>query len=83
MSATLRFDQTGLIACLYSESVDLRLLGRLQVVRATDITFDEAGQCWEVRCASSRRLLHSDPSREACLVWERSNLGPSNTSQTT
>lgn len=24
------------------------------------------------------QLLHSDPSREACLVWERENLAPPN-----
>jgi hypothetical protein len=79
MTTTLRFDQVGSVACLYSESVDLRSLGRLQVVRATDITFNEGIQVWEVHCASSGRLLHSDPSRGACLAWERENLSPSPT----
>ena len=79
MTTTLRFDQVGTVACLYSESVDLRSLGRLQVVRATDITFNEGSQVWEVHCASSGALLHSDPSRGACLAWERSNLGPTST----
>jgi hypothetical protein len=83
MKATLRFDPVGLVACLYSESVDLRSLGRLQVVRATDISFHEESQLWEVRCASSGSLLHSDHSREACLVWERDNLGPSPVPQPT
>lgn len=77
MNTVMRFDSMGMVACLYTELVDLRALGRLQVVRATVIRFREATQSWEVHCASTDRLLHSDPSREACLVWERSNLGPS------
>ena len=78
MKATLRFNPGGGIDCLYTEAIDLRALGRLQVFRATDIRFCEKSQQWNVRCASTGRLLHSDPSREACLTWERDNLGPPN-----
>jgi hypothetical protein len=45
---------------------------------ATDIRFCERTQLWKVRCASTGKLLHCDPSREACLAWERANLGPPN-----
>ena len=76
MIATLRFDETGHIACLYTEAVDLRELGPLHVVRATDIRFDESTQQWEVRCASTGEALHRNPSRDACLTWERANLQP-------
>lgn len=75
---TLRFHQGGRIDCLYTEAIDLRALGRLQVFRATDIRFCERTQQWIVRCASTGKLLHSNPSREACLQWERDNLGPPN-----
>ena len=78
MSQTLRFNPGGHIDCLYTEAIDLRALGRLQVFRATDIRFCERTQLWKVRCASSGLLLHCDPSREACLQWERDNLGPPN-----
>ena len=78
MKTTLRFTPGGNIACLYTEAIDLRALGRLQVFRATDIRFCEKSQQWNVRCAATGKLLHSDPSREACLVWERDNLGPPN-----
>lgn len=78
MKTTLRFNPSGHIDCLYTEAIDLRALGRLHVVRATDIRFCEKSQLWKVRCASSGQLLHSDPSREACLVWEHENLGPPN-----
>ena len=78
MSQTLRFNPGGQIDCLYTEAIDLRALGRLQVFRATDIRFCERTQLWKVRCASSGKLLHCAPSREACLQWERDNLGPPN-----
>ena len=76
MKTTLRFTPGGSIACLYTEAIDLRALGRLQVFRATDIRFCEKSQQWNVRCAATGKLLHSDPSREACLVWERDHLAP-------
>ena len=78
MSQTLRFHPGGSIACLYTEAIDLRALGRLTVFRATDIRFSESTQQWDVRCATTGKLLHSDPSREACLQWERQNLAPPN-----
>lgn len=81
MNATLRFDAAGLVACLYTEAVDLRALGRLQVVRATDIRFNDPTQLWEVHCARSGDLLHTDPSRAACLAWEQANLQPGGTEE--
>lgn len=76
MTTTLRFDPHGVVDCLYTEAVDLRALGRLHVVRATRIAFAAEDQCWEVRCATTGNLLHTHPSREACLAWERANLQP-------
>jgi hypothetical protein len=73
---TLRFDTGGSIDCLYTEAIDLRALGRLHVVRATDIRFNPDTQHWDVHAADTGKLLHSDPSREACLAWERTNLQP-------
>ena len=76
MTTTLRFNETGQIACLYTEAVDLRELGRLHVVRATDIRFSVETQRWEVHCANTGRTLYRNPSREACLTWEKQNLQP-------
>ena len=76
MKSTLRFTPGGHIGCLYCELVDLRVLGRLSVVRATEVAFDPEEQRWEVRSADSSRLLFAHPSREACLRWERENLQP-------
>jgi hypothetical protein len=78
MNHILRFQPGGHVQCLYTEAIDLRALGRLHVVRATVILFCEKSQQWVVRCASTGKLLLTHPSRDACLAWERSNLGPPN-----
>jgi len=79
MSHTLRFTPSGQIECIYTEAIDLRVLGRLQVFRATDIRFCEKSQEWKVRCAATGKLLHTDPSRGVCLAWERHHLQPGTT----
>lgn len=76
MRTTIRFDPRGDAGCLYTEAIDLRALGRLDVVRATGIDFDPREQRWEVRDALSGKLLFADPSRAACLAWEQAELGP-------
>ncbi len=76
MKATLSFDGYGKATCLYTDMVDLRSLGRLHVVRATDIRFNNKTQEWVVRSAATGKLLFTNPSREACTAWEQENLGP-------
>ena len=76
MKATLRFNPGGQVNCLYTEAIDLRALGRLEVVRATEIAFDPEEQRWEVRSALCDGLLFAHRSREVCLQWERDNLQP-------
>jgi len=79
MSHTLRFNPGGHVHCLYTEAIDLHVLGRLQVVRATDIRFCDKFQQWHVRCATTGKLLFTNPSRTTCLQWERDNLQPGTT----
>lgn len=77
MTTTLRFQPDGgRVNCLYTEAIDLRELGKLQLTRATDIRFSEASQQWEVHEAGSNRVLFSNPSRAECLAWEHRNLQP-------
>ena len=65
----LTFTATGEGQCLYTEAIELGSIGRLTLRRATTIEFHEAAQKWEVRDAGGA-LLHTHPSREACLAWE-------------
>ena len=74
MSQTLRFNPGGSIDCLYTEAIDLRALGRLQVVRATDIRFNHHHQQWDVHDAGTGQVLFSHPSRTKCLRWEQLNM---------
>jgi len=75
MSQTLRFTG-GHIDCLYTEAIDLHTLGRLQVVRATDIRFNDSKQRWDVHDADNGTVIFSHPSRNKCLRWEHHNLQP-------
>lgn len=74
MSQTLRFHPGGSIDCLYTEAIDLRALGRLQVVRATDIRFNPQSQQWDVHDAGTGEVLFSHSSRTECLRWEHLNM---------
>ena len=74
--AILRFPADGTVRCLHTELLDLRALGRLSVERATRVVFDAGSQSWRVRDAGTGELLFSDPSREACIAWERDHLVP-------
>ena len=70
-SSILRFDPMGKVACLYTEAIDLRSLGQLEVKRLTDVRFHDESQQWEVMLVSTGEIVHRDPSRETCLKWER------------
>ncbi len=74
-SSILRFDPTGKVACLYTEVINLRSLGTLEIKRLTDVRFNDETQQWEVVMAATGEIVHRDSSREACLVWERETLG--------
>ena len=69
-TAVLKFDPTGNGHCLYTEAIDLSLLGALEIVRASSIEFNNATQHWEIKSPEGM-LLFSDPSRQACLDWEQ------------
>ena len=80
MSQTLRFKPDGgQIDCLYTEAIDLSALGRLHVVRATDIRFNDPTQVWEVRHAITGDVLFTHSSRNECLRWEHQNFQPGST----
>ena len=79
MNPVLRFTPGGRIDCLYTEAIDLRVLGRLQVVRATDIRFNPTNQQWDVHDAATGAVLFTHTSRARCLHWEHNNLGPRST----
>ena len=42
----LRIDPGGVVLCLYSETIDLHVLGKLAICRASHVEPDEAGRWW-------------------------------------
>jgi len=73
LTATLWVLPDGTCQGLYTEVIDLSLLGRLQVERATSIEFVNSLQAWRVFDRRGR-YLYSSPSREVCLAWEQRHL---------
>ena len=63
MSQTLRFQPGGSIDCLYTEAIPLRALGRLHVVQAMDIRFNDTTQQWNVHAVDTGHVLFSHGSR--------------------
>lgn len=75
----IHFNPDGTGAGLYTELIDLREIGSLEVVRASEIEFNETTQQWEVFDFTGSRVF-TDPSREACLRWERQHFNQSHPS---
>ena len=63
----------GTARCLWSESLPLHELGRLDIQRAYALEFDNQAQAWRVIDATGD-CLYCSPSRETCLAWEQKHL---------
>lgn len=68
------FNADGTARALYSEDIDLRVLGPLTIERASTVEFCERDQVWEVRLPNDGPVVHRNASRNECLEWERENL---------
>ena len=69
MIACLTFTPDGVVQGLYTEVIELRQLGRLNVNRSTSIEFDNEKQVWRVRDTKGFPMFTA-PSRQQCLDWE-------------
>jgi len=74
MNATITFTSNGNGHCLYTEAIELKSIGPLEIRRATSIEFNDKTQLWDVRDAKDNGLLFQNASREVCHIWEHNNL---------
>ena len=72
-TAVLTIAPNGTGSCLYTELIDLKSIGSLEVTRATQIEFNNETQFWEVKNLKGS-VLYFSRSRTACLAWEQGNL---------
>lgn len=88
----LRITPDGRIRGLWTDDVQLRELGALEVRRASHVEFDEQQQRWTVReatphkrtCRLLQRLLgrpiggvlHQASTRASALAWEHEHFQP-------
>ena len=73
MNLVISFSPDGSGRCLYSELIDLKQLGALQIQRASRIEFNNQKQRWELQNLKGRVLFFSR-SRAVCLAWEQQHL---------
>ena len=72
-TSVITFAPDGSTHCLYSELIDLSVLGPLQVQRASNVEFSIAKQQWKVHSRTGR-VLYSHRSRAVCLAWEQQHF---------
>jgi hypothetical protein len=66
----ITFTTDGIGHALYTEAIDLSVIGALEIQRATTIEFDNKKQRWLVKDGMGATVF-SHASRLACLDWER------------
>jgi hypothetical protein len=69
----ISIDSEGNGHCLYTEQIDLRAIGPLQIARASHIEFNNETMEWEVKDLENRPLFQHT-SRSACLAWEQQHF---------
>jgi hypothetical protein len=74
---SIEFDADGDGHTLYTDDIDLRLIGKLtDIHRASHIEFDQDRQEWCVIHGDTKQIIYRHSSRERCIAWEQQNLGP-------
>ena len=51
--------KNGDLQCLYTDNVDLRKLGKLEVTRASNVEFDSTNGTWSVRLVETGKIIGS------------------------
>jgi len=66
----LRVDRQGRISCIYGETIDLTMLGKMSIRRASHVEPDEAGRWWADLSPLGGPKLGPFPLRSQALLAE-------------
>jgi hypothetical protein len=76
MSGTERYriEPDGTVLAVYTDTIDLRTIGRIHAVRASVVEWDESGQAWTARILATGERLGPFGPRAAAVAAERAVL---------
>ena len=76
MSGTERYriEPDGTVVTVYTDTVDLRVVGHIHAVRASVVEWDESGQVWTARILATSERLGPFATRAAAVAAERAVL---------
>jgi hypothetical protein len=65
----LRVETDGTIKAVYSDKIKNMNLGRMQVIRASNVEFNETSQEWEAKTPTGELIAHG-PNRDKVIEEE-------------
>lgn len=74
MIDAFRFFPDGTVVGLYTDTIDLRLLGHVRACRASRVEWDEAAQAWTATLAATGERLGPFQTRAGAVDAERRAL---------
>jgi hypothetical protein len=76
MSGTERYriEPEGTVLAVYTDTIDLRTIGRIHAVRASVVEWDEPGQAWTARILATGERLGPFATRTEAVAAERARL---------
>jgi hypothetical protein len=69
-----RIEPDGTVLAVYTDTIDLRTIGRIHAVRASVVEWDESGQAWTARILATGERLGPFGTRAAAVAAERAVL---------
>lgn len=69
-----RVNPDGTVVAVYTDTIDLRVVGHVRAVRASTVEWDEGGQAWMARILSTGEVFGPFATRAEAVEAERAVL---------